>query len=163
MNQSASSSSTSRHSLAPLDLAQLAKLRDQHHPHCYACTHPDHHLEFELGAPETFIGRITPSNNLCSYPDIVHGGIISLLIDEAMTCCLMAHGILGMTAELTLRYQQSVELNQELEIHTRVTRCRPPLYQVNSQLKQNGEVRVTAHAKFMQKKSIAASPDQTRI
>lgn len=139
------------HTLPPLNLDQLAKLRSQHHPDCYACTQDDHRLAFELGKSNELVGRITPSVKLCSYPGVFHGGMISLLIDEAMTCCLMAHGTLAMTAELTLRYHHSVELDQEITIFTQITRSRPSLYHLESQLLQGENLKVTAKAKFMRK------------
>lgn len=152
MNESAHPAVTSkRPMLSALDLNRLSKLRKKHHPHCHACSNQDHRLEFETNGVDLFIGRITPPKELCSYPEILHGGVISLLIDEAMTCCLMAHGVLGLTGELSLRFHQSVSLDQALEIHTRVTRVRPPLYQLESHLHQNGKTMVTAKAKFMQK------------
>ena len=152
MNESAHPAVTSkRQMLSSLDLNRLSKLREKYHPHCHACSNQDHRLEFETNGADLFIGRITPPKGLCSYPEILHGGVISLLMDEAMTCCLMAHGVLGLTGELSLRFHQSVSLDQALEIHTRVTRVRPPLYQLESHLHQNGITMVTAKAKFMQK------------
>lgn len=140
-----------RQKLSALDLDLLDELRKKHHPHCHACTHQNYRLEFETDGVDLFIGRITPPKKLCSYPEVLHGGVISLLMDESMTCCLMAHGVLGLTGELSLRFHQSIEINQMLEIHTRVIQTRPPLYQLKSQLYQNGKIMVTAKAKFMQK------------
>jgi acyl-coenzyme A thioesterase PaaI-like protein len=140
-----------RQMLSALDLDLCAKLRKKYHTHFYACSHQNLRLEFETDGMDLLIGRITPSKELCSYPEILHGGVISLLMDEAMTCCLMAHGVLGLTGELTLRFHQSIEINQMLEIHTRVIQTRPPLYQLKSHLYQNGKIMVTAKAKFMQK------------
>ncbi|MCP5537902.1 MAG: PaaI family thioesterase [Akkermansiaceae bacterium] len=146
-----------RHTLRPLDLDLLTRLREKHHRQCHACSHQSLRLEFETDGVDTLIGRITPPQELCSYPNVLHGGIISLFIDEAMTCCLMGHGVLGLTGELSLRFHQSVETCQLLEIKTRVIHARRPLYQLESHLSQNGNIMVSAKAKFMQK------PDQTSL
>ncbi|MBT8044486.1 MAG: PaaI family thioesterase [Verrucomicrobiae bacterium] len=151
-NHSTNASSSSIHRIATApDLTRLSELRDQHHQQCHACSHQDYRLRFTIDAVDTVTAHLTPAAHLCSYPDILHGGVTSLLIDEAMTCCLMAHGILGLTAELKLKYHHSVELNQALEIHTRVTQSRAPLHLLESQLLQNGKAMLSAHAKFMQR------------
>lgn len=40
---------------------------------------------------ETLVAIWTPDSQVESYSNTLHGGIQSLLIDQAMTCCLMAH------------------------------------------------------------------------
>jgi uncharacterized protein (TIGR00369 family) len=150
-NPTLSSPLPSLHMLGPLDLDRMAELRGNYHGECHACANKDYRLKFITNDENWLIARITPVKKLCSYPEILHGGVISLLIDEAMTCCLMAHGILGLTAELTLQYHHPVKPGHPLEIHTRVTRARPPLYLIESQLQQNGKTMLTAHAKFMQR------------
>lgn len=140
-----------RRALAPLSLTRLSRIRSTHHPHCHACSNPDYRLKYATYDYDTLIARITPLQKLCSYDEILHGGVASLLIDEAMCCCLMAHGILGLTGELALRYRQPAGLAQPLEIHTRVTWARAPLYHLESQLLQNGKTMLTAKAKFMQR------------
>lgn len=40
------------------------------------------------------------------YPATLHGGIISGLLDGAMTNCLFAHGHASMTAEINIRFRR---------------------------------------------------------
>jgi len=50
------------------------------------------------------------------FPGFLHGGIIATLLDAAMTNCLFAHGIVAMTAELTIRYLLPVRTGDEATV-----------------------------------------------
>lgn len=144
---------TGRRSLAPINLGILNRLRAQYHWQCLACSQPMFRLEFEhdtSGLEEYLVARFKPTTEHCSYQGVIHGGLVSLLTDEAMTCCLLAHGIVGVTAELKLRYLETVEV-EEFELRTRVTKAFAPLYHLETQLIQGGVVRVRGNAKFLQK------------
>lgn len=112
--------------LAPLNLEVLAQLRARYHGDCLACTDPSYRQEFSYGPGSLLVARFHPTTGHCSYRGVVHGGVVGLLIDEAMTCCLMAHGVVGMTGELKLRYLETVEVG-EIELRTRVTKAFAPL------------------------------------
>lgn len=134
------------------DMKRLKAFRSKYHADCMACSDTEYQLQFDIAPDGVMIGRIIPSQKLHSYSGVLHGGVISLLIDEAMTCCLMAYGVVGVTVELTLRFRESSEPGTAVEIHTRLTHSSRQLYQLESILYQGGKTRVTATAKFMKKK-----------
>lgn len=43
------------------------------------------------------------------YHDIVHGGIISCLLDEVMVKAIMSEGVLAVTIKLTIEFKQPQE------------------------------------------------------
>jgi acyl-coenzyme A thioesterase PaaI-like protein len=84
----------------------------------------------------------------CSYPDRLHGGIAATALDAAMTYCLFAQGLRGMTGQLTVRYPQAVTVDEPAEIRAWVEAARAPLYILRAELRQGGAVRAHAEGKF---------------
>lgn len=83
-----------------------------------------------------------------SYPDRLHGGIVATLLDSAMTNCLFARGVSGVTARLNIRYRHPVEIGQPVEVQAWLDRDAKPLYVLRSELRQAGVVMALADAKF---------------
>ena len=140
-----------RRLLGPMCLETLESLRGVHHSTCLACTDPRFRLEFDRDPGGVLVARFLPVRELCSYQGVIHGGVIGLLIDEAMTCCLMSHGVVGMTGDLNLRYSAPVEAGQAIEIRSRVTMTYTPLYHVESRLLQSGAVKTRARGRFVRR------------
>jgi acyl-coenzyme A thioesterase PaaI-like protein len=138
-----------RRYLTPPSLLVLEVMRQRVHADCLACNDPMFRLRFSLEG-EDLVTRFLPTRGHCSYRGVVHGGVVALLVDEAMTCCLMAHGLEGVTGELTLRYLQAVEV-EEIELRTRVTKAFAPLFHLESDLRQGGVTRVRGRGRFLQR------------
>jgi acyl-coenzyme A thioesterase PaaI-like protein len=99
------------------------------------------------------LARFHPGRDLCSYHGVIHGGVVALLIDESMTCCLMAHGVVAVTGDLNLRYAKPVGGGEPIEIRTRVSLSYAPLYHVESKLFQGGEVKIKARGRFVRREA----------
>lgn len=140
-----------RRLLGPMSLETLEALRAVHHSTCLACTDPRFRLEFDRDPGGLLVARFLPDRELCSYRGVIHGGVIGLLIDEAMTCCLMAHGVVGVTGDLNLRYSAPVEAGEPIEILSRVTMTYAPLYHVESRLLQSGAGKTKARGRFVRR------------
>ena len=89
------------------------------------------------------------------YAGSLHGGVISALLDGAMTHCIFAHGHAGVTAELKVRYRHPVVVDHIAIVRGRICRCSPPLYLMEAELLQDGQVKATATAKFMDQPQLA--------
>jgi len=83
------------------------------------------------------------------YAGKIHGGVISALLDGAMTHCIFARGKAGVTGELKVRYRHPVEIEQTAIVRGWIKRDATPLYLTEAELIQDGQVKVTATAKFM--------------
>jgi acyl-coenzyme A thioesterase PaaI-like protein len=57
--------------------------------------------------------RWTPGPAWQGFPGIVHGGIVSTVLDEAMSKAVAALGCKALTAELRVRFRQPVEPGRE--------------------------------------------------
>ncbi len=83
------------------------------------------------------------------YRGVLHGGMISTLLDAAMTHCLFYCGVEAMTADLQIRFIKPVPCSQMLELRAELLTERRSLYQLCAQLLCNGEVMARGEAKFM--------------
>jgi len=88
---------------------------------------------------------------LQSYPETLHGGVVSALLDSAMTNCLFSKGIVAVTAELTVRFLSPVRLDHPAEVTAAVTRVRGPLFYLQAELTQGATLTARAQATFMER------------
>jgi len=71
------------------------------------------------------------SNAFCGFDGMVHGGIISTLMDEAAAYALFArHGKLGVTREMSTRFLKPVATGTQLRVVGRVESFAPPSAEV---------------------------------
>ncbi len=106
-------------------------------------------VDFHVQEDGSVRGRFACCEAYQSYPGILHGGVISALLDAAMTNCLFATGVAGVTGELVVRFLNPVHLHREAEITAKLERSATPLYHLAAELTQDGEVLARATAKFV--------------
>lgn len=122
------------------------------HSSCIVCGRENpqgFHLRFALTKDGSAVCRFDCSKTLEGYPKQLHGGVIALLLDGAMTNCLFLHGYTAVTAELRVRYSRPVETDKQAIVRGWIEQASPRLYHVKSEMVQEGKVKVTASAKFM--------------
>lgn len=122
------------------------------HTRCVACGAENDrglHLDFQQASDGSVSGSFNCASDYEGYPGIVHGGIVSLLLDSAMTHCLFARDEIALTAELTVRMQKPVLVGHDAVVHAHVDRSRGRFHLLSAEVVQDGEIRATAHAKFM--------------
>jgi acyl-coenzyme A thioesterase PaaI-like protein len=83
------------------------------------------------------------------YTGVLHGGIISALLDGAMTNCLFLHGQVAVTAELVVRFRHPILLERSAEVQAWITVAEPPVFRLKAQIEQDGIVKAAARAAFM--------------
>lgn len=103
--------------------------------------------------PEVEDGQATmrwiPPSHYQGFAGILHGGIISTLLDETM-----AHAALNLvgraaTAELSLQFLKPVRTGQELQVRAEVRERKRRILLVSAELTQDGEVRARGQGKFV--------------
>lgn len=101
-----------------------------------------------------------PGSNCCEgYPDMMHGGIISLLLDGAMTNCLFVHGRTGVTARMELTFRHPVRAGSAVTVRAWIEQDNHPVYRLKAQLLQDGQVKATANGVFMDRSDLDSSED----
>ena len=83
------------------------------------------------------------------YSGVLHGGIISTLLDAAMTHCLFHHGVEAMTASLKVRFLEPIPCGGELQIKAVLEKQRRHVYLLDAELSLSGRCLARAEARFI--------------
>jgi len=93
---------------------------------CFACG-PDNlrglHLHFQLNENDEMIAEWTPEPSLEGYTGMIHGGLISTVLDEAMAKIVAAKRRSALTVELRVRFRRKVATGDKVVISGWLTRC----------------------------------------
>ena len=92
------------------------KLEDDHR--CFACGSENPmglHLAFQAGG-RGVTAFFTPGKEFQGYKDIVHGGIISTILDEAMAHAAIRSGSMPVTAEIQVRFRNALAVGQKVQV-----------------------------------------------
>lgn len=132
---------------------QLKAIQADVHPFCLVCSRSNPHglaLEFNVNDDRSVTASFTANPAVEGFQGLLHGGMIASLLDGAMTNCLFAHGLVAVTAELRVRYRKPVAIGSEMVVRAWMEKPHPPLYLMRAELHQEGCVKATAVAKFME-------------
>jgi len=136
----------------------LKELRRRSHPNCVVCGGANGHglgLSFRTEGNGTVVGTFGCERVFEGYPDVLHGGVICALLDGAMTNCMFAHGYAAVTADLNVRFREPVSTSGWATVRAWVESSLQPLYNLAAELIQDGEIKVTANAKFVERVAAA--------
>ncbi len=101
-----------------IDIESSKPLRAQPQSVCVACgtDHPHGlHLDFELASDGTASAYWTPGEHWQGFRGIIHGGIVSTVLDEAMAKAVAAVDN-ALTGELRVRFRHPVAPGEDLRI-----------------------------------------------
>ena len=122
------------------------------HPFCFVCSGSNPMGLALRYAPQpdgsvsaNFLGH----SALEGYPGLLHGGVIAALLNGAMTNCLFARGIRGLTVELNVRYHAGVVAAEESLLRAWVEDDTSGLFQLRAELRQSSTLKASASGKFM--------------
>ena len=124
---------------------------------CFACGDRNPHglhMRFELdpdGPEGAVLCRYQPREADQGFPGVLHGGVLSTLMDEAMAWAMWAKSrALGVTAKMEVRYRKPVVAGQPLVVHAVVTEERGRRMTVDAAIAdQDGAVLVESSALFL--------------
>lgn len=101
---------------------------------------------------EALIGTIKQHAELQSYPNRMHGGVISAILDESIGRAVqISHPeIWGVTVDLNVKFKKPVPLNQTIYSVTKVTTLSSRLFDGAGEIvDESGNVLATATGRFM--------------
>ncbi len=133
--------------------AELARIQSQMHDNCVVCSHSNEcglGLKFTLSEDGSVQATFNCDKVFEGYKNVLHGGIVSSLMDGAMTNCIFAHGCSAVTAELNVRFRHPVVIGKPAIVRAWIDRSSPPLYVVKAEVLQDQQVKTTATGKFME-------------
>jgi acyl-coenzyme A thioesterase PaaI-like protein len=122
------------------------------HPFCFVCSDSNPMglaLRYAPQSDGSVSAKFLGHSALEGYSGLLHGGLIATLLDGAMTNCLFARGIRGLTVELKVRYHKSVAASEEVFLRAWLEDDAHELFQLRAELKQGGAVKASATGKFM--------------
>ena len=138
--------------VAQEDSAVLDLMRDAEHPDCWVCspTNPsglqvDFHPDEEDGVTATFDCH----ERFSGYSGFIHGGVVSSLLDGAMTNCLMARGEVSVTADLHVRFHEPLLIGKPARVSAHVKTSRHGLHVLEASLEQAGRLAASATGRFL--------------
>jgi acyl-CoA thioesterase FadM len=85
---------------------------------CFVCGHENPaglKLEFLTGK-KCASAQWTTRIGWESFQGIIHGGVISTVLDEAMSKAIISEGYEALTAELKIRFRAKVKVDEELRV-----------------------------------------------
>ena len=133
--------------------ASLDAMGRKHHPRCVVCW--DRHpfglkVCYQATWEHTVEGHFACDRSYEGYADVIHGGIVSSLLDGAMVSCLLAKGLEAYTVDLRVRYKTAVSVGTPAVIRGEWLRSEGPCHLLQATLEQNGKVRARARTKFFE-------------
>jgi uncharacterized protein (TIGR00369 family) len=123
----------------------------QRYSHCFVCGDKN-----DIGLKLDFYEKdgkaraeFTPEKNFEGYKDILHGGILSTLLDEAMIKSILAKEILTVTSQIEVKFKTPAIIGQKLIIVGEITGERGRLILTEGKVfKEDGTVIAEARGKF---------------
>ena len=89
---------------------------------------------------------------LQGYEGMLHGGVISALLDSAMIHCLFHHGLYAVTGDLHVRFLKAVPCDLVIDLSASITSSKPPLFYMQSSLRVGDNIMARATATMMRKR-----------
>jgi uncharacterized protein (TIGR00369 family) len=112
------------------------------YPKCFVCGQDNPRglcIQFIAQADHVY-AEFVPEPFLAGYENVVHGGIASTLLDEAMIWAAYAsQGVFGVTAELTVRFRKPMIVNQHYQIIGKMLEDRKKLWIVEARIVDDKE------------------------
>ena len=87
---------------------------------CFACGEKNPislNLDFKQIDDNKVKALFVPGEYHQGYNGIIHGGLTSTLLDEALAYVIGFKGIKAFTAELNVRFKSSIKVGEEIEIY----------------------------------------------
>lgn len=113
----------------------------QEYPMCFACGRDN---PVGLGMEFVWEGGVarasfTPRPEHQGWPGRLHGGLMCVLLDEAMAYALMAAGGEGYTGRLEVRFRGAAEIGKPLRIEARIERRKGRLVEIRASARDDRE------------------------
>jgi len=121
----------------------------QDYNYCFACGKKNPcglKLEFYQEAEWT-CAEFTPKEFYQGYPGILHGGITSTLMDEAMAKALIKDEIIALSIKLEISLKKKIEIGEKVKVKARLIEKRRKIYILESLVEGVEKKDIKAQAK----------------
>ena len=111
-------------------------------------------LKFTPRGEDTVETTFTGGPHLQGYEGILHGGVISAVLDSAMAHCLLVKNIRAVTGDLRVRFLHAIPCTSRVTIRAWLTCAVSTLYELRAEARVDGRLVARAKAKFMEKGAV---------
>jgi uncharacterized protein (TIGR00369 family) len=121
------------------------------YPQCFVCgdKNPTGLNVAFYSDDDRVVAQYTAGPSFEGYKDILHGGILSSLLDEVMIRAVLDKGIFSLTSEICVKFRKMVKTGDQLFLEGRLTEDRGRLLVAQGKItNQQDEVVATAEGKF---------------
>jgi uncharacterized protein (TIGR00369 family) len=123
---------------------------------CFACG-PENphglHMVFEYGEGSATC-TVVPGRTFAGWSNIMHGGVVATLLDEAMAHATLSTGERAVTARLEVRFRKAVPTDEPLIVEARVTGRRGRVFEVSGVIRgADGTVYANGQSRFVTERS----------
>jgi len=103
---------------------------------CFVCgTANEHGLKLAFHSEKgTTFSEFALQNHFQGYRNIIHGGVIAAILDEAMIHAAVAEGHSPVTAEITVRFKQPLSVGQMAIVEAVLTQNGPRIIKARSRI-----------------------------
>lgn len=125
------------------------------YPQCFVCGDKN---PYGLNVPfflddDKVVAEYTAGSHFQGYKDILHGGILSALLDEVMIRAVLAQGIMSLTSEMTVRFKKPVRVGDRLSLEGRLVEDKGRFLLAEGKItNQDQEVVAAGEGKFFRAK-----------
>jgi len=127
------------------------KLISDHH--CFCCGKDnDKGLKLKFNYPEDGVAEtsLTIPAYFTGWENLTHGGLISMLLDETMAHACISSKLIGVTAELTVRFKKPLPVDTEVFIKGKITDVKGRIALTSGEISDaSGTVYATGKARFI--------------
>jgi len=109
--------------------------------YCFVCGEKNPaglHLRFFLHEGKVF-AEFIPLKIHQGYKDIVHGGLISTILDEAMVKAALMQGMPAVTAEITVRFRNLLLAGEKVIVEAAMLKTNRKIIEASAVIKKTDE------------------------
>src|SRR5213594_4501641 len=129
-------------------VARLSELGVDFQHWCFACGQLNPgglRLDFEVSRDRAE-ARYTALQRHQGYDGLLHGGVVTALLDETMGWAIFHQGIWGVTARIAVAFRQPVKVGEELRVVGEVARMRSRAIETRGTVSRTSDGVVLAEA-----------------
>jgi len=131
-----------------------SSIQQKYHSNCLLCGQHNSWslgLKFRAADDGCIRGEFHAHPRLQGYDGVLHGGVITALLDAAMTHSLFYKGIEAVTGDLRVRFLHPIPCDSILDLTACILFEKSKLYVVKAEILYKGRLMAKAEAKFMQR------------
>lgn len=120
-------------------------------PHCFCCGESNAQglkLRFRYPRPGEAVTSFVIPAHFTGWKDVVHGGLLAMVLDETMAHACVGKGLHGFTGEISVRFRRPVRVGAVVEATGRILSERRRVVTAAARLVAGGATIAEAQATF---------------